>query len=268
MTNFHYAVQVCDTKSNQNQVRYCTNDRTYLSKKSLVSLMDTINFCISINPNTYHVINFIIDDISQELNCFIDKIICYYSNNDKIKIFKTPVSFPGIMTSIKDCYEWLCKNGKQLVFQVQDDYLFHKTAIFEMADIWFQLYNDTKSDILVQPYNEYYHWTTLYRYRPTPRVIIPGKNRYWVQIYDISCSFMTSVQQLQTQWDLCEKFCNMDSLSKKLEAESLNYIMTRRGVLGLTPVQSLSLHMQSELEKDPYIDWKSWWDQVDIDFYK
>lgn len=268
MITFHYAVQVCDTKSNQGQTRYCTDNRTYLSKKSLISLINSINYCISKNSDTYHVVNFITDDISEELKEFIDKIISHYSSNDRITIFKTPVSNPGIMNSIRDCYEWLCENGKQFVFQVQDDYLFHKTAIFEMADIWFQLYNDTKSDILVQPYNEYYHWTTLYRYRPTPRVIIPGKNRYWVQIYDISCSFMTSVWQLEKQRDLWEKFCSMSSLDKNLEADSLNHIMTRRGILCLAPIQSLSLHMQSELEKDPYTDWKSWWDSVDIDLYK
>lgn len=268
MITFHYAVQVCDTKSNQGQTRYCTDNRTYLSKKSLASLVESVIYCTTVNTNTHHVINFITDEISNELNDFIDKIIVFHSTNSKISIIKTPVSTPGIMNSIRDCYNWLCEHGKQFVFQVQDDYLFHNDAILEMADIWFQLYNETKSDILVQPYNEYYHWVSLYRYKTAPRTMIPGKRRYWIQIYDISCSFMTSVWQLQKQRDLWEKFCSMSSLYERLEAESLNHIMTRRGVLCLTPIQSLSLHMQSELEKDPYIDWKSWWDSVNIDLYK
>ena len=267
MISFHYAVQVCDTKSNQGQTRYCTNDRTLLSKKSIASLLRSIEYCVRKNENTFHVINLIEDDASQDLLNFLYILVKRFSSKN-ITISINKASSPGIMNSIKHCYDWLLLNGKQFVFQVQDDYLFNETVIYEMADIWFQLFGETQSDILIQPYNEYYHWITLYRYKSVPRAIIPGKNRYWVQIYDISCSFMTSVNQLKAQFDLCEKFCSMNPLFDRLEAESLNHIMTRRGILCLAPIQSLSLHMQSELEKDPYTDWKSWWDSVDIDLYK
>ena len=43
---------------------------------------------------------------------------------------------------------------------------------------------------------------------------------------------------------------------------SINKILVERGVLGIAPLRSLALHMQTEAEKDPYIDWKSWWDNI------
>lgn len=39
MTTIHYALQTCDLKSYQNQKRFCGDNRTDLSKKSLKSLI-------------------------------------------------------------------------------------------------------------------------------------------------------------------------------------------------------------------------------------
>jgi len=264
MIKFHYAVQVCDTKSNQGQKRYCGDDRTLLTKKSLTSLLYSIEYCIQQKPESIHHINFIEDQASKEAIDYIKSLIQKYSSENIILELNT-VSNPGIMSSIRDCYQWLTDNGENFVYQIQDDYLFNKTAIYEMANIWFQLYYDTDSNIIVQPYNEYYHWITLYRYQSTPRVIVPGQYRYWIQLYDIPCSFMTNHAQFIQHWDLYEIFLNRSSTDTRLEADSLNHIMTRRGQLCLTPLQSLTLHMQSELEKDPYTDWEKWWNQVKVD---
>jgi hypothetical protein len=43
------------------------------------------------------------------------------------------------MSSIRNCYEWLKFTESELVYQVQDDYLFIESAIFELIDIFFQL---------------------------------------------------------------------------------------------------------------------------------
>ena len=103
---------------------------------------------------------------------------------------------------------------------------------------------------------------TSYLYRPTPRTIIPGTHRYWIQFYDVACTFMTSTEQFNKHWDLYETFLNFSPTYENLEPESLNHMFVKRGVLGVMPVNSVALHMQGEFEKDPYIDWRSWWDAV------
>jgi len=75
---------------------------------------------------------------------------------------------------------------------------------------------------------------------------------------------MTSVQQLRKNKDLTDLFLTLPPNGKEsqLEAISLNYMFTKKGVLGITPVESLALHIQGEENKDPYIDWKTWWDSI------
>jgi hypothetical protein len=62
-----------------------------------------------------------------------------------------------------------------------------------------------------------------------------------------------------------EKFLNMNPNGEdgNLENVSINKIMVDRGVLGLQPFDSIALHMQSELEKDLYIDWEKRWNSVE-----
>jgi hypothetical protein len=49
-----------------------------------------------------------------------------------------------------------------------------------------------------------------------------------------------------------------------LENVSLNYMLTKRGVLGLVPVNSIAHHLQSDLEKDPHIDYRPLWDTINV----
>jgi hypothetical protein len=127
-----------------------------------------------------------------------------------------------------------------------------------------QIKYETGYDIVVSPFNDFHTWLTVYRNSSTPRTVVVGENRYWIQYYDMSCSFMTTHLEFSKHWDLYNAF--FDLLAKKdprLEAESLNYMLTSR-VVGLIPINSLAFHMQSELEKDPHIDWKPLWDSIDV----
>jgi hypothetical protein len=87
-------------------------------------------------------------------------------------------------------------------------------------------------------------------------------------MYDCSCSWLTSKEQFSKNWDLYLDFFKLIAAMEPeaLENKSLNYMFTRRGILGLMPVQSLAFHMQSDQEKDPHIDWRPIWDAIDINF--
>lgn len=262
--NFHYAYQLCDIASREGKPRICGDDRTLLSKKSLTSFLDSIKFCVSNLPNSKHTICIFNDRSTNELVSFVYKSIEKYKS-ENISIEFTNTSEPGILNSIKECYLWLQSNGKDLVYQVQDDYLFYETAIYEMYEVYNQIKLETSFEIIVSPFNDFWLWLAVYRNSCTPRTVIVGKKRYWIQYYDMSCSFMTSHKQFSNHWDLYHFFFErLKNEDPNLENHSLNYMLTKRGVLGLIPINSLAFHLQSELEEDPHLDWRKLWESVDV----
>lgn len=268
MINVHYALQVCDAFSNsrEHSERYCSNDRTLISKKCIRSFMESVKYVSKEKPEVLHTIKIFNDHSSDDLVSFVEDLVKQYSS-ENIIIEVESLSESGIMYSIGKCYEWLKENGKDLVYQVQDDYLFKDDAIFQMIDIFMQVFNDIETMPIVSPFNYPHYWNCKsYKYKSTPRMIVPGKNQYWIQCYDISCSFLTGHQQFVNNWDMIEYFLTLDPKdSDKLENVSLNRILVDRGQLGLMPFSSLSLHMQSELEKDPYVDWVPLWNKHRVD---
>lgn len=259
--NFHYALQTCDYRNSQEINRFATDSKYELVKKCVTSFLISVDYVAKKVPNTKHTIAIFDDQSSEELIFYFKKLIKHFTcNNISFEFYQ--IKAGTLMPSVKKCWDWLEKNGKDMVYQVQDDYLYEKTTIFEMIDIWMQLKQDTNSDIFVVPYHDPRHWLTIYRYKPTPRAVIRGAHRYWLQCYDIPCTFMTSKNQFSKHWDMYEKFLSKDPTEYTLESDTINRIVVDRNVLCLMPFESLALHMQSELEKDPYIDWKSRWDSV------
>jgi hypothetical protein len=262
MINVHYALQTCTRNRQAITSRYCGGTRKELSEKCITSFFLSIEECIKIQPGTCHYVNIIDDNSCIEHIEYLQYLVKYF-NKGNLKVQLSSSSSSGIVETIKDCWNWLEQEGKQLVFQVQDDYLFEKNAIFEMIDVFLQIDNDLNTHPIVIPYNDPYLWNTTYKYNSTPRVIMPGKNRYWVQTYDISCTFLTSKIQFSKHWDMYDKFVTLGSNHSRVEVDSINRILVDRGVFGVMPIESIALHMQTELEKDPYIDWHARWNNIE-----
>lgn len=267
----HYAIQTCDRQSWQAKTRVCGDDRTLLSKKSLTSLFQSIQYCSQQKSDVIHHIAIIDDHSSADLKQFIQECKNSYSTHNIIIQTVDLDPATGIRNSIEACYCWLRSNGTNLVYQIQDDYIFDKKSIYLTIDMFYQILGETGSHCLVSPYHDSYHWLTQYRNRTTPRAVIVGKDDYWIQIYDISCSFLTSHQQFIRHWDLYETFFdlidNYDENLKKtgesiLENKSLNLMLTQRNVLALVPIRSLAHHIQGQREIDPFCSWKLLWDSI------
>lgn len=268
--NFHYAFQSCDVANREINNRFCTDNRTLLSKKSFKSFIDSVVYCIEKVPNSNHTVEIFADKITEDLSQFYHQTIPkYLSDRLRISITFLKPEQSGIKNSIKQTYLWLQQHGKDFVYQVQDDYMFVDSCIFESYDTFRQIKNETGTDCVISPCNDSWLWLTSYRNRTTPRAVIVGKHRYWIQYYDMSCSFFTSHSQFSSHWDLyLGFFALIDQLvkdqKKDLENKSLNLILTTRNVLGLVPVSSLSFHMQSDIEKDPHIPWEPIWNSIDV----
>ena len=266
--NIHYALQICDVKSYQGLKRFASDDRTEISKKCIKSFLESIKQCSIKKTYTTHTVAIVDDHSSKDLIKFIKKCIAEF-NSKSISIELIQLTDKtGISESIKFCYEWLRDNGSDLVYQVQDDYLFSPNGIHDMVDVYEQMLTETGIQSLISPWNDSWLWLTAYRNRPTPRTVIVGRRGYWIQYYDMSCSFLTSHKQFIEHWDLYTMFFYMIDRTKSnnnnLENKSLNYILTQRGVLGLVPVNSVAFHLQSDLEKDPHIDYRPLWDSINV----
>ena len=266
-----YAVQTCDSKSYQNPKRYCSDSKTEVSKKCVTSFLQSVKYCADLAPNTEHNIIIIDDESTEELVDYLNKLVKKFSaEHIKINLVKLPKEYSGIAGSIKYCYEWMqntSTENKDLVYQIQDDYMFDERAIYEIISIWFQMYQETGTHAIVTPFNMSFMWLTHYRNWASPRTVIVGEWRYWIQIYDCTCSWLTSREQFTQHWSLYYEFFRRIPLPDSvdfLENKSLNYMFTQRKVLGLTPVQSLAWHMQTEADKDPHVDWRPLWNSIDI----
>lgn len=262
----HYALQMCDIRNYQVESRFCTNDRTELSKKSLKSILNSIDFCIVQEEKSHHYLKIFADDCSTELKTYINECITKHSKN-RITIEVEYLDKAGIANSIQYCYEWLKDEGTNLVYQIQDDYIFTEGAIYNSVDMFYQLYQNYETHAIICPYIDP-DFMRNYKGRSIPRLIELGKHSYWTQVYDTSCSFLTSHTQFCKHLDLYDIFYGLVKQKKvngniiDLENKSLNYMFTQRGVLGVTPINGLTFHMQSEAEKDPYIDWKPIWESI------
>lgn len=262
MIKFHYALQTCDIGvRDDSEPRYAANSKTEITKKCVTSFLVSVETCAALAPDTEHTVCIFDDHSTSETLDFLNRAISTFNKNN-VNVSLVNLQTKGLFSSVRACYDWLESNGKDIVYQVQDDYLYTPLAIWEMTDVWMQVYNETQQHIIVSPYNHPYYWGTSYRYKSTPRVVHLGQSRYWIQLFEIPCTFFTSKEQFSKHWDLYENFFNGDLFDSKLEINSFNKMLTERNILCLQPIESIALHMQTEFDKDPFIDWKSRWDAV------
>jgi hypothetical protein len=257
----HYAIQTHDLSNNQGFDRYATTDKSLVVEKCVTSLLVSIEQAIKERPDSKHTA-VIFDDHSSEKTVSFLRHAANHFNKGNFELTFEHLEKKGLMSSVRSCYEYLQNNGQELVYQVQDDFLFEPGAIFEMIDVFVQLSLDVNTHAIVSPLNDPKIWRTHYRYKQTPRMIFPGAYRYWMQYYDTPCSFLTSKDQFGKHWDLYDAFLACSPNDTELEAKTINHMLVKRGVLGVLPFDSLALHMGYEIDKEPYIDWEKRWDAV------
>jgi len=261
----NYALQTYDIASNSCFDRYSTNDKKELVHKCISSFFHSVNYASENDDNIHNIVVFDNGSTDETID-LINRAIERFSKKN-LSIVLNRINSGSMINSIRICFDWLRMQEGDLIYLVQDDYLFTITAVHEMIDIFVRILNETRHPCLVYPFNTPDHWKVQYRLRPTPRLVHPGYKQYWIQCFDISCTFMTSKEQLIRNWKRVEYFMSIDQINGingDLENISINKILVDDGVLGLMPFESVALHMQGEREKEPYIDWKGRWNAVDI----
>ena len=265
----HVTMQLSDRHSFQNHARV-VSDRTELSKKSLHSLLHSIVHCVTLRPKSRVHVCLIYDGVSPELMAFCQQVARDCPDPRISVSLQDLAPRTGIAHSIRGCYHWLQQHGTQLVAHFQDDYVFKPQTIEHCIDVLLQVVRESDTEAIVTPFQYWIFWRQHYKNRATPRTIILGQHTCWIQLYDISCSFMTTHNQFSQHWEIYDMFlalCEVypQEIFDGLESKSLNHILTRKGVLAIGPMNNLSFHLQTDYEHDPYQDWRPLWQAIDLD---
>jgi hypothetical protein len=234
--------------------RYGCNDKTEIIKRCTRSLIKSINYAQERLPDWKFRLE-VFDDHSTEQGIEILKQNLSLAN---FPTALTHIEGRGLMASLKECYLSLRNQGKDLVMQAQDDYLFDEPCFYEMVRQWIKFNPRFEKPLSLLPYNDPYRY---WDHNIVPVRIVHGPDRHWRQTYQVPCTFMTHHSVITKEWDLFDKITAGDPHDPKLEDESVNLLWQQRDYVVMMPIPSLALHFQSEHEKDPYIDWQSWWDQ-------
>lgn len=243
----------------ENRKRYVGHSKLEISKRCFKSLLNTIRYCQQQQPSVTYRLVVLDDDSDQEYIDFVKS----YMQSSTFPITLEHTQERGIMHSIGRMYEIGRDQGKNLVYFVQDDYLYYETALWEMIDAYVQFREMSNMEICIYPYND--------PYRRTPdknHKLLPGAKRYWLTEQATACCLMVSHQTIVENWELFAEMSNQkyDAICEDMSINRLfmNFkeLPTREiKHLLFVPVTSLALHLGFETERDPYLDWRALWDQ-------
>tara|TARA_B100000003_G_C10919014_1_gene366471 strand:+ start:586 stop:1557 length:972 start_codon:yes stop_codon:yes gene_type:complete len=250
----------------QNKKRLFEKPKIEYSKRSINSLINSINFCKKKYPDL-EIKTIIIDDNSTKENLDIIKnlikdndieIIPLDHNKYKsiIKEQKTKETFSNLSSLLKS-FETGKEKCKDLVFFLEDDYLHFEPMLEEMISSYERITSQIKKDIFMCPSDYPY----LYMDNQKTNILI-GNKRHWRTINKTLCTFLTSKELLDRYWNNFYQNCldRHDPFEKYL-----NEIYQKE--ICISPLKSLSLHLtniNSSYGLSPFIDYKKLWDENQI----
>ncbi len=248
-------LRTCDVGNVHNdfRVRYADMSKDELLKGCVKSL---INSCAGIKDLKLTVLD---DNSSLRTVEWLNKAL----HQSNLQYEFVQLSGRGYNYSAHE--QWMrCRDSTyDIVYSVEDDYLHCDTAIKEMIDS-FKLFEERleKDDIVLYPFDE----PTEYNPPQRQDYIVHGSNRHWRTGIFTTNVMMTKPKIFQTYWNLFEILAlkyNGDYLNPRTEhyeeSNTIWNIWKHNKVLRFNPIPSLALHMQFEPQKDPFINWKNWW---------
>jgi len=255
--NFLIVLQTHTTSSNDHQkeqLRYCGAKKPEVTKRCVRSLLASVKYARTHLPQLSFFIK-VFDDHSdfESLQVLTQDFQASGLDYD-IESLETR----GIMPSILRCYEYGRDFGKDLVYFVQDDYLYFETCIYEMVTEFQRFSEIVQAPISIFPYNDPYRYS-LKNIREKVHVF-QGSKRFWRTNLHPSCCFMVPHALLVNEWDLFQAMGN-SRIYSGMEQDTIGKLYIERSYVMFSPIPSLALHMQLETERDPFIDWKPLWDQ-------
>ncbi len=249
----------------QNKKRLFEKPKIEYSLRALNSLIKSIIFCKTKYP-TIKFKTIIVDDKSKDDN--LKKIKNIINNYDLdinietldhkqyqgiIKQQKNDQTFSNL-ASLLHSFELGKKNGEDLIYFVEDDYLHFEPMMEEMIASYERISSQMNKDIFMCPADYPY----LYMNNERTNILI-GNKRHWRLINKSLCTFMTSKFLLNKYW---ENFYNTCLDRNDPFEKYINEIYTKE--FCISPLKSLSLHLtnvNSSYGLSPFINYKKLWDE-------
>ena len=250
----------------QNKKRIFEYPKIEYALRSLNSLIKNIKY-LNNNNNLEVKLKIVEDDSSDENlkkisdminNSNLDIEVINHKNNIHKNIIKKQTNNATFsnLSSLLKCFEIAKDEGKDLVFFIEDDYIFFESALDEIVTSYERISSQINKDLFICPTDYPY----FYMDSQKTNVLI-GSKRHWRLVSKTLCSFITSHTLIKKYWSNFYDNCldRHDPFEKYL-----NKIYEKE--ICISPIKSLSLHMtniNSSYGLSPFIDYKSLWDEND-----
>ncbi len=247
----------------QNKKRLFEQPKIEYSKRSIKSLITSIDYCKKKHPNL-NVKTLIVDDHSSPQNLkrikeITDKKDVQIISLDHkkfetiIKNQKSNETFSNL-ASLLQSFEIGKNESNDLILFLEDDYLHFESMLDEMILTYERVASQVGRDILMCPSDYPY----LYMNNEKTNILI-GNKRHWRTVNKTLCTFLISKSLIEKYWENLHKTCvdRHDPFEKYINEIYKNEIC-------ISPIKSLSLHLtnvNSSYGLAPFIDYKKLWDQ-------
>ena len=146
------------------------------------------------------------------------------------------------------------KQCKDLIYFVEDDYIHQREAITEMILTYERISSQTNRELILCPADYPY----LYTKADTTSIFL-GSSRHWRIVGETLCTFLTSKNMLEKNWDKFISMCQFEHYPFELPLHELY-----KSEYCLSPIPSLALHctnINSVFGLSPTMDWQKVWEE-------
>jgi len=242
---YRYSPEVALWNSSKNWKRIIPNiNKETLIKVSLTSLKKSIESFLKVNRLDI-CLNLIYDKSSDQFN---NQLLDIFSdNNFRVNVIKSKIN--GNRGTYLECCDQ-AENSEDLIFFVEDDYLFKREAIDEILFTYLRISTQTNKELFITPTDYTFYYDKNYS-----TSIFIGKNYRWRIVKETLLTFLFSRDFLSIHRNKIRAVGEVENdpfekpLHKIFETE-----------LCVAPIYSLSYHMSRAV---PSIesDWLKVWEE-------
>lgn len=224
-------------------------DKKILIKVCLLSLKESLINFLKINKIDI-TLNLIHDNSNTEFNNDIMNLL----KNDKFKINLIETKIKGNHGSFLECCNE-CNNAKDLIFFIEDDYLFKDDAIDELLITYARISTLVEKDIFLCPTDYPFYYDSIYN-----TSLFIGKNYRWRLVNETLLTFLFSKKLFEKHKN---NICLVGKQNNDPFEKPLHEIFTIDKCL--SPVSSVAYHLSRTvpgIEHDWYDLWNKYYNKI------